>query len=116
MSWDVALVKIRGDFRPIGQVDRGDYIPLDDIATVRKAISSALPSAKWSNLTWAVYQGPGFEIEFSLDGVESANTVILHIHGSGDPVPSLLRLTQANGWLAVDCSSGEFINPNGWSE
>src|SRR6266851_6613820 len=52
-----------------------------------------------------------FEIEFQLRGVESHSAIILHVHGTGDPIPSLLKLTEANGWLAVDCSCGEFINP-----
>jgi len=26
-------------------------------------------------------------------------------------VPSLLRLIEPNGWLIVDCSSGQFIDP-----
>jgi hypothetical protein len=111
MSWDVAMVKIRGGFRPIAEVDAEDYVPLADLQAVQEAIRSAFPSAEWSDPTWAVYLGPGFEIEFSLDGVESANAVILHVHGTGDPIPSLLKLTQANGWLAVDCSTGEFIDP-----
>jgi hypothetical protein len=112
MSWDVALVKIRGEFRPIEDVDNEDYVALGELDDVRQAIGRAFPSAKWSSPTWAVYEGPGFGIEFALDGVESSNSVILHVHGSGDPIPSLLRLTQANGWLAVDCSTGEFIDPN----
>jgi len=111
MSRDVALVKIRGDFRPIGEVKSEDYLPLGDPDAVRAAIRSAFPSAKWDKPTWAVYLGPDFEIEISLESLESGNTVILMIHGAGSPIPSLLRLTQATGWLAVDCSTGEFIDP-----
>ena len=112
MSWDVALVRIRGDFRPIAEVRAEDYLPLGDLQAVRSAIGSAFPAAEWSKPTWALYGGPGFGIEFSLGGVESAGSVLLHVHGTGDPIPSLLRLTKANGWLAVDCSTGEFIDPN----
>ena len=111
MSWDVALVKISGDFRPIAEVEAEDYLPLGEPEVVRSAIRSAFPSAEWSNPSWAVYVAPGFEIEFSLEGLESANSVILHVHGNGDPIPSLLKLSDANGWLAVDCSTGEFIDP-----
>jgi hypothetical protein len=50
-------------------------------------------------------------IEFNLDGVESGDTIILHVHGTGDPIPSILKLTEANGWLAIDASSGQFIDP-----
>ena len=111
MSWDVAIVKIRGVFRPIAEVRADDYVPLGELQAVQTAIRIAFPSAKWSNPTWAVYYGKDFEIEFGLEGVESANAVVMHVHGSGDPIPSLLKLTESNGWLAVDCSTGEFINP-----
>ncbi len=111
MSWDVAIVRIRGKFRPIAEVEEEDYLPLGDLKDVSAAVRAAFPSAEWSDPTWAVYLGPDFEIEIDLDGVESGNTIVLHVHGTGDPIPSLLKLTKANGWLAIDCSSGEFINP-----
>ena len=111
MSWDVAIVKIRGGFRPIAEVGSDDYVPLGELEAVQTAIRVAFPSAQWSDPTWAVYLGSDFQIEFSLDGVVSSNTVIAHVHGTGDPIPSLLNLTQANGWLVVDCSTGEFIDP-----
>jgi hypothetical protein len=111
MSWDVAIVKIRGGFRPIAEVEPADYVPLGELQAVQSAILTAFPSAQWSDPTWAVYCGKGFEFEFALEGVESANTVVVHVHGTGDPIPSLLKLTESNAWLAVDCSTGEFVNP-----
>jgi hypothetical protein len=111
MSWDVALVRIRGGFRPIGEVEEADYVSLGDPASVRAAIRAAFPTAEWSGADWAVYYGKDFEIEFALESVEAAHTVLLHVHGTGDPIGPLLKLTESNGWLAVDCSTGEFIDP-----
>jgi hypothetical protein len=111
MSRDVAIVRIRGKFRPLEEVEEEDYLPLGDLKSVGAAVRAALPSAKWSNPTWAVYDGPDFGIEIDLDGVESGNTIVLHVRGPGNAAPSLLKLTEANGWLAIDCSSGEFIDP-----
>lgn len=119
MSWDVAIVKIKGPFRTIAEVEEADYVPLGRPAAVRKAIRAAFPEAEWSSTDGAVYCGEGFEIEFDLEGVTSANTVVLHVHGTGDPIRPLLKLAKDNGWLAVDCSTGEFIDPqnpsyDGW--
>ena len=111
MSWDVAIVRIRGKFRPIKEVKGKDYLPLGDLKKVRAAVSTAFPSAEWSNPKWAFYSGPDFSIEIDLEGVKSGNTILMFVHGSGDPIPSILKLTEANGWLAVDCSSGQFIDP-----
>jgi hypothetical protein len=74
MSRDVAIVRIRGKFRPLEEVEEEDYLPLGDLKSVGAAVRAALPSAKWSNPTWAVYDGPDFGIEIDLDSVESGNT------------------------------------------
>jgi hypothetical protein len=116
VSRDVAIVRIRGKFRPAKEVEEGDCLPLGDLKRVTGAVNSAFPSAEWSNPTWAVYIGPDFEIEIDLDGVESGNVMVLHVHGSGDAAPAVLRLTEANGWLAIDTSRGEFIDPANPSE
>lgn len=120
MSWEVALVRIRGAYRPIAEVEEADYVPLGKPTAVRKAIKAAFPKTEWSGTDRAVFCGKGFEIEFDLEGLETANTVILHVHGTGDPISALLKLTNGNGWLAVDCSSGEFLDPknpsyDGWN-
>jgi hypothetical protein len=36
---------------------------------------------------------------------------LLNVRGTGDPISSILKLTEANGWVAVDCSTSEFIDP-----
>jgi hypothetical protein len=111
VSREVAIVRIRGKFRPIEEVEGEDYLPLGELKAVRAAVKSAFPRAKWDNPTWATYARRDLAIEFDLDCVESGNTIVLHVHGPGDPVPPLLKLTEANGWLTIDCSRGEFIEP-----
>ncbi len=109
MSREVVIVRIRGQFRPIEEVEEEDFLPLGSLKDVSAAVRAAFPLAEWSNPTWAVYLHGDFQIEFSLDDVEFG--MILHVHGPGNPIPSLLKLTEANGWLAIDCSSGKFIDP-----
>lgn len=112
MSWDVALVKIRGGIRPVVEVETDDYVSLGEPDSVRAAINAALAGTEWSTPDAAVYTGPAFEMEFDLESLVSGNTVLLHVHGSGDPFPSLMKLANANGWLAVDCATGEFLDPH----
>jgi hypothetical protein len=113
MSWDVAIVKIRGEFRPLEEVEPDDYLPLGKRSAVQKAIRKAFPSAQWSGPTQALYSAEEFAIDFEFDRVESSKTMVLHVsHGTGDPIPALLSLTEPNGWLIVDASTGEFIDPN----
>jgi hypothetical protein len=112
MSWDVAIVKINGPFRPIEEVDDADYLPLGSVQAVIDAIGAAFPKAEWSDdQTQAIYDGGEYSIEFALQSIEEANTVVLNVRGSGDPIPQILNLTKANGWTAVDCATSEFIDP-----
>lgn len=112
MSWDVAIVKIKGPFRPIAEVEDTDYASIGSHTAVVRAIRAEFPTAKWSkDKTHATFNGGDFSIEFDLSSVEDANTVVLNVRGSGDPIPAILKLTQANGWVAVDCSTSEFIDP-----
>jgi hypothetical protein len=119
MGRHYAIVKIRGKFRPIREVAEDDYISLGGLEAVQQAIRTAFPSAEWSKSdpTYASYSGHDangneFGIEISLNGVESANCVGMTVSGSGDAFLSLLKLTEANGWLAIDMSGGGFLDPN----
>ncbi len=95
MSRDVAIVRIRGKFRPVEEVEEEDYLPLGNVKKVTAAVKAAFPSAKWSNPKWAVYLGPDFEIEFDLDGVKSGNTMAMRHRRCF----SLLRRT--GGWRLI---------------
>jgi hypothetical protein len=50
MSRDVAIVRIRGKFRPVEEVEEEDYLPLGDLKKVTAAVKWAFPSAEWSEL------------------------------------------------------------------
>src|SRR5262249_26161901 len=87
--------------------------PLGDLKSVAAAVRAAFPSAEWSQFDpkRATYLGSDFEIEISLDGAKSVDSIVLHVQGTGDPIPSILKLTEANGWLAIDCSTSESLEP-----
>jgi hypothetical protein len=44
--------------------------------------------------------------------VETSNSIHVSVSGPGNLVPDLLSLANANGWIVIDCSSSEFIDPN----
>src|SRR5712691_5482207 len=60
---------------------------------------------------WSCYNGLGFSIEFVPEKTELVTYVILEIRGTGDPVSPILRLSARNNWVALDCSTSEFIDP-----
>jgi hypothetical protein len=112
MSWDAVIVRIRGPFRPIADVAADDYLPLGTPESVAAAVRAAFPDAKWDDSTCA-HRGldkyTGMTID--LDSVESSQSIHVRVSGPGNPVPDLLSLANANGWVVIDCSSSEFIDP-----
>jgi hypothetical protein len=112
MSWDAVIVRIRGPFRPIAEVDAEDYLPLGTLDSVAAAVRSAFPDAEWDSPTYChreLDKYTGMMIE--LENVETSNSIHLSVSGPGNPVPDLLALANANGWVVIDCSSSEFIDP-----
>jgi hypothetical protein len=43
--------------------------------------------------------------------VEWYNFVLVSVSGSRDPIPPLLALANANGWVVLDIQNSEFIDP-----
>lgn len=120
MSWTVTLLRIRGERRPADTVPEEDYLPLGTRAGVLAAISRSFPDLHRPNARQVFYLAPEFSIEFLPDDAEPVRFMILEVRGTGDPLTPILKLAQENGWLALDCSTGEFIDPDhpersGWS-
>jgi hypothetical protein len=112
MSWDAVILRIRGPLRPAREVAESEYLPLGSFKSVAAAIRSAFPSVEWESPTRAhgtldKYTG----ITFDLHEVEGYYFVHVSVRGSADPIPSLLGLANANGWVVLDVQSSEFIDP-----
>ena len=116
MGRHVAIVRIRGAIRTLETVSKEDYLPLGDLPSVRSALKNAFPTAEWSSQTCGLYHGVDngleFGIDFSTDGNESVDNIGLIISGPGDAGPAVMKLTKPNGWLAIDVSAAEFIDPD----
>jgi hypothetical protein len=111
MSWDAVILKIQGPFRPIEEVADEDYLPLGSVESVAERIRAAFPGAEWSSPTWATWGLDGNTgVTIDLEGVDSSNSILVSVSGSGNPVPHLLALARTNDWVVLDCSTTEFIN------
>jgi len=113
MSWDAVIVRIRGPIRPITDVAADDYLPLGTLSSVAAAVRAAFPDAEWDSSSHAhreLDEYTGMIVE--LGQVEASNSVHVSVSGPGNPVPDLLSLANANGWVVIDCSSSEFIDPD----
>jgi len=85
-------------------------LPLGTVPEVRRRIELYLSGVEWAS-TGGVYSGPDFHMELSCGEEAIIDSIMLHLHGPGDPIPQLLAFTVPNGWTLYDCSADEFIEP-----
>jgi hypothetical protein len=111
MSWDAVLLRIRGKLRPVEDVDEADYLSLGKRKDVLAAIKSAFPAAKRSGSTRLLYLDGDLSIDFTPIGGDTVDSVLLEVRGEGDPITPLVDLAGRNGWVLLDASTSEFIDP-----
>ena len=114
MSWDAVILRIRGPFRPAEGVVADDYLQLGTTAVVAAAVRATFPDARWDDATYAHRVLDEYTaMTIDLDSVESTHSIHVRVSGPGNPVPDLLSLANPNGWVVLDCSSAQFIDPAG---
>ncbi len=111
MSWGVLI--LNRDGTPSSLVDvPDDWMPkpMGDAAAVRSGISTVLPLVDWSDPGWGLYRTADFSIEFNVNATGLVDGFTLHIRGGGDPLPTIVGVCSANGWVALDYSTGQLID------
>jgi hypothetical protein len=111
MSWDVMVFHLRERPKSLEELTEDGLLPLGAAANVRAQISAALSDIDWSDPTWGLYGGRGFSIEFNVGKNDPIQHMMLHVRGGGDAISDIMKLVGSNGWVAFDCSTGEFLDP-----
>lgn len=86
------------------------FPPIGEADIVRTEITRLLPNVDWSDPAWGILDGDGYSIEFNLQRDGVVDGFMLHVRGGGDPVSAIARLCSASGWVALDTSTGEFMD------
>jgi len=55
--------------------------------------------------------GDGFSIEFNVGDDDPIDNMMLHVRGGGDAIAAIMSFVTPMGWSALDCSTGEFLDP-----
>ena len=82
---------------PLGKMpDAPPPGPLGPSGQVRRSISTHLPGVDWSD------------------------PIMVHVRGRGDAIAAMLAFANPLGWSLLDCSTGEFLDPEnpsseGWT-
>jgi hypothetical protein len=111
MSWDVMVFHLRERPQSLDDLSEDTMLPLGAAAEVRRAISAVLSGVDWSDCAWGLYGGDGFSIEFNVGKEDPIQSMSLLVRGGGDAIADIMKLVVANGWLALDCSTSEFLDP-----
>jgi len=116
------LYRWEGEPPPVDEIpDDYSFPPMGTAEEVRACVTSVLPSVDWSDPAWGVLEGDGYSIEFNLQESGEVDGFMLHVRGGGDPVSAIAGLCKAHRWVALDTSTGEFLDVNapshaGWAD
>lgn len=121
MSWDVLVYNYAGKPPAPPAMDDNPPLALGSAASVRANITRYLPGVDWSEPSWGVFEEDGFSVEFNIGDADPVDSLMLHVRGTGNPLPTLLSFTTGNNWSLLDCTTGQFIDParpssDGWRE
>lgn len=117
MSWDVLILHPESTSEPPEHRPRLKALGMAD--EVRKAVSRALPGIDWTEPVQGLYDGRGYSIDAQLPSRGVVDSIGLHVRGTGNPLPAIVRLCRQNGWVAFDSAAGTFLDledpsPEGW--
>ncbi len=110
MSWDVSIIKFSKTYTSLEEIpDDEKPIALGSQKSVHEAVSEYFPSTDWSDPSWGIFDSEFGSIEFNLGDDDPSSDMMLHARASNAVVPLILALCKGQDWLAVDCSTGEFL-------
>ena len=113
MSWDVMVMDFGGDPPSMDELDAADSArAMGTPHDVRLKIDAHLDGVDWSDPTWGIYRGDGFTFEFNMGDEDPKEGFMVHVRGGGDAVTTLLQFAAPNAWSLLDCSTGDFIDPD----
>jgi hypothetical protein len=112
MSWDVLLLPLPAGINSIEELESFPELgkePLGNREKVLVTLAAAEPTADLSDPSWGYLEGPGWSIELNIGDADPVDTIMLHVRGGGNIVPSILKLASALGCYALDGSSGDIL-------
>lgn len=119
MSWDVLLMRFPNDAVSVADLpDDHEVSPIGPVSEVLGRIRSAFPGADLSDPAWGLLRDErsGWSMELNMGTKDPVESIMLHIRGGGDVVPTALSLAHLLDCRAVDCSDGEFLSDEGGGE
>jgi hypothetical protein len=116
MSWDVMILNLRNasPAPSVQAIEKTDVQPLGPAAEVRELISSSLPGVDWSEPSWGRFRDSRNElwIEINTGKDDPIEHMMLHDRGTGDAISAIMAVIRPRAWSAVDCTTGEFLDPD----
>ena len=110
MSWDVSIFKFAKRHVTVEAIPKDERpLVMGSRAEVHSRVSQAFPGTDWTDPSWGDWDSEAGSIEFNLGKEEPADGMMLHVRAGSAVVPRIISMCIANGWQALDCSSGEFL-------
>ncbi len=110
MSWDVTVQRFSRAYDSVEDIPEMERcVPIGSQVAVRSLISRYFPGTDWTEPEWGVFESPDGSIEFNMGKDEPSTGFMMHVRASPAIVRPMIEMCQAQGWQALDCSSGSFL-------
>src|SRR3954453_23092531 len=109
MSWDAVLLRVGEGVQSVEEM--GEGMPLGTRKEVVAAIRAVFPTAEAETASTLRFLEGDLSIEFALHGRPAVESGTVEVRGEGDPVTPLMALATGNGWVVLDGSTSELIDP-----
>ena len=111
MSWDVSILKFSRPYTSVADID-DDEQPQDlgPVTEVHGAVKAVFAEVDFGDAAWGRWESEIGSIEFNIGRENPVQSMMLHVRAEPEVVPRIVELCRANGWRAIDCNDGEFLD------
>jgi hypothetical protein len=101
VNWEVLILRLADPADPSWSLESAARVPLGVAAEVKRALVGVFGEGDW-NLDKGLFDHEGYSCQASIGIGDLVDTMTLEYWRSGDPLPSVRALCDANGWQAWD--------------
>lgn len=111
MSWDVSIFRFARQYASVEEIPEDETpLPLAPREEVHRAVTEFFPGTNWKDPAWGQFDSTFGSVEFNIGKEDPVGSFMLHVRASNEIVAPILAMCRAQNWLALDLSTGEFLN------
>ena len=110
MSWDIFVQDFPAEAKTVADTPSSFRpSPIGSRSQIIDIITSVIPTADFSDLSWGLIDGQDWSIEVNLGQEEDFRSFALHVRGGDAAVGAVAAILRRLNLRAIDSQTGEFF-------